>query len=49
MNIFGKFVIKVLVNCFEFTNNHNDLDKEVRSQFLEIANVFVVDFGPVEI
>jgi hypothetical protein len=49
MNIFGKFVIKVLVNSFEFTNNHNDFNKEVRSQFFEVANVFVVDFGPVEI
>lgn len=49
MNIFDKFVIKVLVDSFEFTNNHNDLNKEVRSQFFEVANVFVVDFGPVEI
>lgn len=44
-----KLLVKMLVNSFEFTDNHNSLDKEIGAEQFQISNILVIDFGPIQI
>lgn len=45
----AEFAIEMLVDGLELTDDHDYLDKEVGPKFSEVADVLLVDFGPVEV
>lgn len=48
-DVFPELVIKVFVDSFKFADDHNYLNKKVRTQVFEVPNVLMVDFGPVQV
>lgn len=37
------------MDCFQLADNHNDLNEKIGPQLLEVPNVLIIDFGPIEV
>ncbi len=47
--LIANFVVEVFMNSFQFTDYHNDFNKEIGTQLLQVPDILTINFGSVQI